>query len=231
MRVHIVVILSALISAFSLGCGPTTNAGVDSAPTPNDGALPQNDGQVAPDGPAPTVDAGQPAVSVCLVQCTVPADCAAPSAPYDADNYDCQTGTCTYTGCNSDAECQALGDYVCRANGGLSLCQMACNSPSDCGLGSVAYDADNYQCDNGGCLYSGCNNDAECQALGNYVCRPIAGIDLDTCQVACTSVADCDLGSAPYDVDNYACLDDVCVYQGCNGDAECQTLGDYVCSP
>ena len=37
------------------------------------------------------------------------------------------------------------------------------------------------------------------------------------------------MGSAPYDSDNYDCLDDVCVYTGCNDDAECGALGNYAC--
>ncbi len=50
----------------------------------------------------------------CLHTCTTPTDCATPSAPYDADNYDCVGGVCQYTGCNTTAECMTVDpDWVC----------------------------------------------------------------------------------------------------------------------
>jgi len=77
-----------------------------------------------------------------------------------------------YTGCNSDAECQSLGKYVCRDFSGLSICALSCITTADCDYGGgAAYDADNYKCDAGACVYTGCNSDAECKTLGNYVCR------------------------------------------------------------
>ena len=48
--------------------------------------------------------------------------------------------------------------------------------------------------------------------------------------LACATVADCDLGSLPNDPDNYACEGGLCVYQGCNDNAECQALGDFICT-
>jgi hypothetical protein len=110
----------------------------------------------------------------------------------------------------------------------ISVCQHTCASPADCSNGLAAYDEDNYACPDGWCQYLGCNNDTECAALGNQVCRDI-GVGIDSCVAACGVPAQCDQGSAPYDEDNYACSDGWCQYQGCNGDTECATLGNYLC--
>jgi hypothetical protein len=41
----------------------------------------------------------------CLHTCSVPADCVlSNNALQDADNYECSSGVCQYTGCNSNAE-------------------------------------------------------------------------------------------------------------------------------
>ena len=228
---------SAVVLLTLLACGPDNSPPVDGATGGNDapgngpdGATGGDGGQV-PDAAPVQPDAAVPAVAVCNARCDGVADCDQGLPPYDTDNYECRNNACVYTGCTGDAECQALGAYVCRTIGGgtLATCQYACNGPADCDFGSPPYDADNYTCTNGACVYQGCNGDAECQTLGNYVCRPIQGGTLDTCQVACVTVADCDLGSPPYDQDNYACEGGVCVYQGCNDNAECQANGDFIC--
>ncbi len=110
----------------------------------------------------------------------------------------------------------------------MSVCQLTCSTPADCSNGLAAYDEDNYTCPDGWCQYQGCNNDTECQAQWNLVCRDI-GVGIDTCIAGCTTVAQCNLGSAAYDEDNYICADGWCQYQGCNGDSECAAIGNYVC--
>ena len=42
---------------------------------------------------------------------------------------------------------------------------------------------------------------------------------------------DCGTGTAAYDEDNYDCIDQLCVYTGCNFEAECQESngGDWTC--
>jgi hypothetical protein len=171
-----------------------------------------------------------PVLPTCQLACTTPADCDQSSAPYDADNYTCPAGYCEYAGCNSDTECQTLGNYACRDIGaGVPLCITPCSVPADCSMGQLPYDGDNYTCPDGYCVYSGCNSDAECQALvATYVCRDM-GYGVDYCLPACTVPTDCDLGTAPNDADNYACPDGGCIYTGCNSDTECQALGNYVC--
>ena len=166
-------------------------------------------------------------VPYCLPACTTTADCNLGSAPYDADNYGCEQGACIYQGCNSETECQTI-NLTCHDVGGLPICLLPCSVPSDCDIGGgAAYDADNYAGEGGACIYSGCNSDSECQTLGSYLCRDGGGVDL--CLPSCITSADCNLGSAPYDADNYSCEGDVCRYHGCNSDQECQALGAYVC--
>ena len=108
--------------------------------------------------------------------CPPAADCDLGSAAYDADNYACTGGVCIYTGCNNDAECQALqSGHVCRSAQGTSMatCVKGCSTVADCGQGMAPYDADNYVCVAGGCVYTGCNSSTECAALGYYVCAAI----------------------------------------------------------
>ena len=163
----------------------------------------------------------------CQPGCNTTADCDLGSAAYDPDNYSCDQGACIYTGCNSEAECQAV-NLTCQDVGGVPVCLIPCSVAADCEIGGgAAYDADNYSCDQGGCIYTGCNSDAECLSMGSYLCRDGGGMDI--CQPACITTADCDLGAAPYDADNYSCDDGVCHYLGCNSDQECQALGSYVC--
>ncbi|MCL4227933.1 MAG: hypothetical protein KJZ91_25995 [Myxococcales bacterium] len=51
----------------------------------------------------------------CVRTCSTPADCASPSAPYDADNYACVAGACEWRGCNTTAECMTIDpDWVCE---------------------------------------------------------------------------------------------------------------------
>ncbi len=174
---------------------------------------------------------GGPVVSIpiCQLACVTVSQCDLGSAPYDPDNYSCGNGYCQYEGCNSDAECQTLGNYRCRDMGGsVPFCLPACGTVADCNLGTAPYDADNYSCSNGVCVYQGCNSDSECMTIGNYLCRD-TGSGPPMCLAACNGVSECDMGSAPYDVDNYSCSNGVCIYQGCNSDSECQTLGNYVC--
>jgi hypothetical protein len=186
-----------------------------------------------PDGGAAALPA------LCLESCQAPADCVLAGSAYDEDNYACASGVCIYTGCVSDAECQAdLGPaYRCRPNPlGVPACFEACSAPVDCIIpGGARFDEDNYACTGGACVYTGCVSDAECQAdLGSgYVCRPNA-LGVRDCVETCSAPVDCIIpGGARFDEDNYACTGGACVYTGCVGDAECQAdLGSsYVCTP
>lgn len=226
--------------------------GVDAdLPPPPDAFAPATDDAFVPagtDAGPPPPDAASTPLAFCRIGCTAAADCAtAGIALYDASHYRCDAGSCTWTGCASDEECRAAfarSDYACRDVGGLPQCVDTCTSSADCGSGTAAFDADNYECVAGACEYRGCRDDAECAATfasAAYVCRraslPDTGLPIPTaernCVLGCTSPADCATSSGAFDADNYACnTEGACVYTGCNDDAECRAsfMADrYVC--
>jgi hypothetical protein len=89
-------------------------------------------------------------------------------------------------------------------------------------------DADNYTCDNGICVYKGCNNSTECETTfqsTDYGCNTDSGYDTPTCVQKCSVAGDCVSQYSPlpaYDDDNYACTGQgFCKYLGCNTDQEC----------
>ncbi|MBK9264981.1 MAG: hypothetical protein IPM54_35015 [Polyangiaceae bacterium] len=185
-----------------------------------------------------------PMLSICQQGCVSVSDCiiAGGGAAFDADNYACNGGACEYTGCNSDAECDSTfpnQNYVCRSvvAGYPASCVKGCVTASDCAIagGGPAYDADNYACESGGCVYSGCNTDAECMFTGpDYVCRSSVPGGQKACYVSCQSATDCPLANAgpAFDADNYSCSQGFCEYVGCNSDGECAASfpnGSYVC--
>ena len=129
-------------------------------------------------------------------------------------------------------------------------CVIGCKTASDCvPAGSNAItDGDNYNCDNGKCVYLGCLSDAECDeiygavtaATGRvYRCNKNGAYGYPECTPACSNAADCNLygeGSTQYayDLDNNKCESGFCVYTGCLSDAECETTmysSDYKCLP
>jgi len=167
------------------------------------------------------------AYAVCVESCTSAADCGGTFSYMDEDNYRCDEGACMYTGCNSDTECAVLGDYVCAQYENGKTCVQACSSAADCSLDFAYMDEDNYRCEQGACVYEGCNSDAECAELGDYVCHRSGGFS--SCLAACESASDCAMDGLYADADNYSCGEGACVYTGCNSDTECADLGDYVC--
>lgn len=112
----------------------------------------------------------------CVMACSSSAECGIPgdtSGPFGPDNYACDDGGCRYLGCNTDAECQTLGDYACDESGGTAACIQSCQVPTDCvSDGAEApFDEDNYGCEAGICTYLGCTSDRECAVFGDYVCQ------------------------------------------------------------
>ncbi|NUN15439.1 MAG: hypothetical protein HUU55_17585 [Myxococcales bacterium] len=55
-------------------------------------------------------------IPLCKSECQTNKDCAQTHSAYDADNYVCENGLCTYIGCHTDDECDGLGagPWVCR---------------------------------------------------------------------------------------------------------------------
>jgi hypothetical protein len=106
----------------------------------------------------------------------------------------------------------------------IPACWRSCDTVADCDLGTAVTDADNFTCDDGLCVYQGCNSTAECVAAfgtTDYACGTVPGIGVATCLKSCGQVSDCALASAAFDEDNYRCTGGLCEYTGCNGDSEC----------
>lgn len=103
------------------------------------------------------------------------------------------------------------------------FCRIQCTVAADCATaGAPLYDASHYACDAGLCRWTGCQDDAECQATfsrTDYACRDQGG--LRTCVETCDAAGECGSGTAAFDGDNYACTGGVCQYTGCRDDAEC----------
>ncbi|MBX7192118.1 MAG: hypothetical protein K1X94_08680 [Sandaracinaceae bacterium] len=226
--------------------------GVDAALHDPDALAPPGlDAAVSPGTDAhvdPGPDAASMPTALCRIGCATAADCVtAGLALYDASHYRCDAGVCTWTGCTNDDECRAAfarSDYACRDVGGLGQCVDTCATSADCGSGTAAFDADNYDCVGGVCEYAGCRDDAECAATFSstaYVCRhvtpPDVGVPIPTgdrnCVHGCSSAMDCTTASAAFDADNYVCNGEgACEYVGCLSDAECRasfTADRYVC--
>lgn len=97
----------------------------------------------------------------------------------------CDNGVCVETdGCTSDRECAFGGsDVTAFCNEDTGECEIECSTNLDCnphGLTDGSWD--DYVCDEGICVFVGCENDQECQARrgysstsrhNEYVCRPI----------------------------------------------------------
>lgn len=182
------------------------------------------------------------AIAICLAGCDTPADCDAYDGQYtayDSNHYSCIDGGCNWLGCNSHAECAELQpDYRCHPMpfSDLKSCVPGCSTQADCGVAAAGalYDQDNYQCEAGACVYTGCNTDAECQdSMGaSSVCVDPFEIGQSNCYTSCSAQEDCGLSgaSAAYDADNYNCESGLCLYAGCRNDAECEdTYEGMIC--
>jgi hypothetical protein len=124
-----------------------------------------------------------------------------------------------------------------RPSGTLPVCLPTCRAPADCEIVPGAFDADNYTCDDGACVWRGCNSSAECEeSFGpDQACADVLG-GLATCVTSCSVAADCPPvfpTDALHDEDNYECVDGACKWAGCQDSAECQEVyerDDYACA-
>ncbi|MBP5406238.1 hypothetical protein J6Z19_03705 [bacterium] len=193
------------------------------------------------------------AAKYCVIGCKKASDCvpAGFNAITDADNYNCDNGRCVYLGCLSDAECDEIYEavtaatgrvYRCNKNGayGYPECTPVCSEDADCdlyGQGSstqYAYDFDNYKCESGLCVYTGCLSDAECETTtysSDYKCLPqeYDGKTLKICTISCSTAADC--SNSVYPEKFYECRNSQCVAKSCENDEWCAEYmtDDYVC--
>ncbi len=119
----------------------------------------------------------------------------------------------------------------------------SCSTAADCASNENALmDENNWKCKNGGCHYTGCTGDAECEEVyartqKTYKCDKDSPYGVAQCVLACSTATDCDpygTGSTEnaYDFDNYKCESGYCRYIGCKNDSECEaTMMDdsYAC--
>lgn len=124
----------------------------------------------------------------------------------------------------SDADTDSDTDTDTDADWGT--CMQSCTGPADC----VPADADetkdenNWACETDHCVFLGCQETAECQAIfpemENIACD--TNVEPHGCTLPCTTAADCDVPeSVLYGEDNWSCASQLCVYSGCNTDEEC----------
>jgi hypothetical protein len=167
-----------------------------------------------------TGETGDPMpIGQCVDDCRQPADCASGDPAFNADNWECQAGACKWLGCSSNNECNP--GFVCHDPGiGVSSCVADCNAPSDCSQNFGPFITSNYACDVGACVYLGCADDSECDAIGpGYVCSG-ATWPVPTCVPPCFDASECASPMPAYDFDNWSCEDGGCVWLGCK-DGEC----------
>jgi len=175
------LVSAAVLVCVASGCGSDGVRVSDAAASSDGGAV--VDASAAPAADAgSTPDGGEEApLRFCHVGCATVDDCVglAENPASDADNYSCVAGACYYEGCNDDVECEAseVGPgSVCATVDGLRRCLARCTTASDCGSEEPTGGADNYRCDSGVCIYTGCNDDEECaESFGSssWVCRAV----------------------------------------------------------
>lgn len=220
------VLVACALATLSPACSPTSDE-------PDAGAVGEGEGEG---------EGEQESLPACRAECDTAADCVMDDAPphLDEDNYECVAGACEYRGCRDEAECDAIGmsadTFTCyaRASFAIPLCVTECREASDCvGQGAAgAFDEDNYECDDGACWYTGCHDDAECEISLGPGAACVGNGDGATCVQGCTVAADCvgPLATAPYDEDNFACVNGSCRHLGCQSDDECaEVADDQVC--
>jgi hypothetical protein len=230
---------SVLAALLCFGCAGESIDGGDNSSSQQAGDNADNDSSNS--GDENTSDDLAP-VPICVTGCDTPADCDIYNgqySAYDASHYICSDGGCTWLGCNSHAECAEIQpNYRCHPMPftDFKSCVPGCASDSDCGYAAAGthYDQDNYRCDEGACVYSGCNNDLECQEnLGAAsTCVDPFNIGQTTCYTSCSTSADCGTSdaSAAYDADNHSCENGLCIYTGCRNDQECEeTYEGMIC--
>lgn len=143
----------------------------------------------------------------------------------DATSYSCDNGACKYkktckldTDCPSNAcvggtcaECKT--DDRCP-NGSTCVsnkCVAGCSLDSDC--------PNFYRCDDSGqCVEGSCQTDRECVAATGNVEAKCNTTD-KRCVVPCQTDLEC--GSSQ-EYSFYSCINNECVYTGCDSDKECQ---------
>lgn len=115
-------------------------------------------------------DDGTGVYNFCVQSCENPDACGQGMGPYVPSNYSCIDGGCIFDGCSADAECEDVSPGTRCVPEQSKFCLRPCTVPGDCTTGAgAAWDADNFACERGVCVYLGCNGDRECD--GEQVCQ------------------------------------------------------------
>ncbi len=135
------------------------------------------------------------------------------------------TGTSSSTS-GSAGTSGGSGDSGGSTGGGptLPVCWQTCAVAADCALMNAGeeFDADNYACEDGLCVYQGCNDDQECKTfLPSRICHQAQGASFATCTEPCQTAQDCAAASQGTMASNWTCDGGGCVWLGCGGDSEC----------
>lgn len=109
----------------------------------------------------------------------------------------------------------------------VAFCVDACVVAADCASSDPSFNADNWECLDGGCHWLGCK-DNECNP--GFVCHD-PGTGTPSCVRECVVPDECAQGFGPFIASNYVCDVGACVFLGCMADAECEDFGPgYRCS-
>jgi hypothetical protein len=142
----------------------------------------------------------------------------------DQKSWACDEGTCRYDkACSQNTECtsgacvgghcaECKTDDQCGSGSSCidNKCVEGCSLDSDC--------PNFYRCEDGACVEGTCQSNRECvAATGNVeaTCDTNAG----KCVVPCETDLEC--GSSQ-DYRFYSCINNECVYTGCESDKECE---------
>lgn len=222
-------------SGIAGAAGEAGGAGTSQGGSDQTGGSSQGEG-----GAAGSAGSSAPAVPLCQISCSIPADCTT-AGSYPENEWQCAQGLCRYSGCSSDDSCAQVyktSDYVCRPYPGssMNLCQKKCSVAMDCAMDTGAWSAENWKCQGDYCVYLGCTSDLECKtsmAGLDFRCRDMPALGYKSCVKGCNAAADCAVPNSPaYAASTYECTQGVCEYLGCPSDAACQqslNSQKYVC--
>jgi hypothetical protein len=220
MQVLLPRVGSTLAALLLVACGGTDGGGGGDG----DGGDQQGDldGGTGSGADAEAEEQGPP---YCHQECGGPEDCATPDVPqFEAKNFDCDDGLCSWKGCLSDDDC--LEDYVCRGFGDqIPTCTAACGGEGVCGAGhpDPILDSDNYECEDGGCRWLGCHGDECVERHDEQWSCTEAIFDFPNCLKSCETPTDC---APEYDwADVVDCFEGFCVVScdatSCGDSASC----------
>jgi hypothetical protein len=220
--------LAFCLAALPLGCGDDDDGSGD-ADTDSD-----------TDSDTDT-DAGW---GTCMRSCDDPDDCVPADADQtkDGNNWACEDDHCVFLGCQDAAECLSIfpemENIACNTNVEPHGCTLPCDSVTQCASpGSILYDEDNWVCQNDLCVFTGCNNNLECEdAYPDDDVACALYMEPAVCFMSCAVPVDCveeDIPADLFDDAHWSCTNDACEHKGCADTQECQDAdvygADFVC--